>query len=546
MKIELTNEQKNAIDHPGHMVLTACPGSGKTAVIIERIINDLSSCNDYQGVIAISYTNKASDELKKRCGKYLSNIKSSFFGTMDKFYLTEIIYKYISHLWGKVETINTIKLDALSIDWQKYLSEYCDMKSICADIGNYDFSKMQNLYLKGFIVLEFVPLLAYYILIKSLACNRCFSSKYISLYVDEYQDAGYVQHAIFLYLSSLSIRSTAVGDVDQAIYSYAGRSSEYLIELTGKGSGFEPFKLTLNHRSHSSIVNYASRLIDKGCPLLKSEGNFVERICINGNQSQIASWIDSQIEGIKVRFKIKKESEIAILLATNGSVSMISNLVKTKSRAYLDDSLSKISGDTSALIKYLMMYRYNNNATAQGIIDGTKNKILSKLEMKSLRRSIGNVRTVEYENLIPAIRAVIKELTGCEIYSNHIDAINEIIASKMMINNYLPVRDDELQIMTLHKSKGLEFDYVFHLDLYDWILPRREFIKGSYDEVFTNYEQCLNLHYVGITRAKKCVVLVNSSERYNFQNELKKARPSQFLSLDGLKGLYTELIYNSN
>jgi len=57
--------------------------------------------------------------------------------------------------------------------------------------------------------------------------------------------------------------------------------------------------------------------------------------------------------------------------------------------------------------------------------------------------------------------------------------------------------------MTLHKSKGLEFDVVLHLDLYDWVSPIREYVKGSYNVVFQNEQQCLNLHYVGVTRARK-------------------------------------------
>ena len=62
-----TEEQKNAIDYSQSMVIIAKPGSGKTFVISEKIRNILPALPDYKGVIAISYTNKASDELK--CGK---------------------------------------------------------------------------------------------------------------------------------------------------------------------------------------------------------------------------------------------------------------------------------------------------------------------------------------------------------------------------------------------------------------------------------------------------------------------------------------------
>ena len=69
--------------------------------------------------------------------------------------------------------------------------------------------------------------------------------------------------------------------------------------------------------------------------------------------------------------------------------------------------------------------------------------------------------------------------------------------------SFLPPADNEIQLLTLHKAKGLEFDIVFHLNLYQWILPQ---YKGD-------YSQDLNLHYVGITRAKKCCVLCTSTHR---------------------------------
>jgi len=55
-----TAEQKKAIDYPGSMVIIAKPGSGKTFVIAEKIRSILPVLPDYRGVIAISYTNKAS------------------------------------------------------------------------------------------------------------------------------------------------------------------------------------------------------------------------------------------------------------------------------------------------------------------------------------------------------------------------------------------------------------------------------------------------------------------------------------------------------
>ena len=80
----------------GNTVVMASPGSGKTFVIsekIKKILGDDALLN-YQGVIAISYTRKASGNLKRRTlvdGVYSKN---SFFGTIDSFCLTQIVLPF--------------------------------------------------------------------------------------------------------------------------------------------------------------------------------------------------------------------------------------------------------------------------------------------------------------------------------------------------------------------------------------------------------------------------------------------------------------------
>ena len=89
-----TNEQVEIIEEQGNLVVTAKPGSGKTYTIVEKIIDISKNLLSYQGVIAISFTRKASQELELRYKR--KNIESSnhFFGTIDKFYISEIIIPF--------------------------------------------------------------------------------------------------------------------------------------------------------------------------------------------------------------------------------------------------------------------------------------------------------------------------------------------------------------------------------------------------------------------------------------------------------------------
>ena len=103
---------------------------------------------------------------------------------------------------------------------------------------------------------------------------------------------------------------------------------------------------------------------------------------------------------------------------------------------------------------------------------------------------------------------------------------------------------NEIQVMTLHKSKGLEFDVVFHLNMSDWELPTKKVEKNDFNNpLYPNWNQDLNLHYVGITRARKACFLVRGTKRTNFNGILKNAKDSEFLGIHGLDLMRKEILY---
>lgn len=77
-------------------------------------------------------------------------------------------------------------------------------------------------------------------------------------------------------------------------------------------------------------------------------------------------------------------------------------------------------------------------------------------------------------------------------------------------------------------SKGLEFNIVFHMDMYKWIIPNEYGDESS-------VQQDLNLHYVGLTRAKDACYIMNGTARFRSKkNDYIFAEPSSFLSKPGL------------
>jgi len=111
-----------------------------------------------------------------------------------------------------------------------------------------------------------------------------------------------------------------------------------------------------------------------------------------------------------------------------------------------------------------------------------------------------------------------------------VEKLVDVLGDENQLTAFIPPKPDEIQIMTLHKSKGLEFDIVFHLNLYEYILPQ---YNGD-------YSQDLNLHYVGITRAKKACVLCTSSRRHTKSGK-SAANPSEFLTLNDVHQLRVDI-----
>ena len=106
--------------------------------------------------------------------------------------------------------------------------------------------------------------------------------------------------------------------------------------------------------------------------------------------------------------------------------------------------------------------------------------------------------------------------------------LHSVLTDAGMLQSYVPAADHEINIMTLHKSKGLEFNIVFHMDMYKYIISDD---WGDADEI----AQMLNLHYVGVTRSIDVCYIMNGTSRYRRKyNDFVNAYPSAFLSKPGL------------
>jgi len=528
-----TKEQSVIIEETNSCVVIAKPGSGKTFTLSKKIKKILPDLPDFKGVIAISYTNKASDELKHRSLDGGLDKKGSFFGTIDKFFVSEIILPFGKYVFGNskssVEIFNSRLEQFVQLQDDKRVTSLLEIGYSRLETKHIEWIK--NKYHSGIIFLELIGIMSMYIFDNSIACKNYLKARYSHIIIDEYQDSGKEQHEMFLRLKQLGLCAIAVGDGDQSIFGFAKKDSRYLLELAQiKDRSLKLFSLNKNHRSHSSIINYSNAFLNSGAILLPEEEIRVFEKRIIGNQFDIAKWIDSNISKILNTYGVNNENQVGILVRGDTTGKILNNNLLTNHKYFQNTPLDNDSNIWSQLFKEVLNVVFDKNSIKYELVEkyidinsepsDAKNalQILNKIK-NDVSSTPLNIQYYEKELIELATILIPNGENG-----KSIELLNMVLSNYEYIISYIPAKSSEVQIMSIHKSKGLEFDIVFHLDLYQYILPayKGDIIQDS------------NLHYVGITRAKKALFLIWSTERFNGSGDRKRGIKSDFLVKENL------------
>lgn len=522
-----TEQQITAIRTQANMVVIAVPGSGKTYVLSEKIRAVLPTLPHYKGVVAISFTNKASAELEKRSLRDGMLKGSSFFGTIDSFYVTEIIFPFGRHIFGEPGTdllVEAIDKVGVSDNVTEAIREADD-----GIITNSFVTSMGRLYVEGKVLLEAIGCLASHIFEQSSACRRYLKARFSHIFIDEYQDCGIWQHRLFMGMVDLGITGVVVGDVNQSIFAFAKRDSRYLTELTQREQRFSTFPLTRNHRSHQSIVNYATRLLSASAHSDPVDEIRVFEKLVKGSEVEIASWLKSSIPEFARSYDIAR-NQIAILVKSQRTSDLIHQYIDLPHKQVITTPLDQDSSLWGGLFRCVLTWAFSDEATKYELVEAYLNvdfQLVTVQRMMSLLREIEKLAATNPDVLkehLSLFTDIAKLVFPRAYNASTLGSLKAVLSDRDRLNSFVPPKSDEVQIMTLHRSKGLEFDVVFHLDLYRWILP-------MYNGDFI---QDLNLHYVGITRAKHACILCTSTERHRSNGDKVSAENSEFLTRNGL------------
>ncbi|EAI9907818.1 ATP-dependent helicase [Campylobacter upsaliensis] len=401
---------------------------------------------------------------------------------------------------------------------------------------------------------------------------------YRYIMVDEYQDTNFLQHQILKSLCKSHENLCVVGDDDQSIYSWRGAKVENILNFQNEFENVKLVKLEQNYRSVGTILKAANELISHNQKRLgktlictKDEGEEIE-ICACEDERDESIMVAKKIKSL-LKQGVKAD-EIAVLFRVNALSRALEEALMKEQIPYL--LLSGMRFYERAEIKDLIAYlRLINNLeddfSFKRIINRPKRGFgevaLQKLENHALKHQISlfealcnlegsgafsqklqnelcdfveNIKSLrELSNLKDLIDGLDEKFKFKDYYEKQNDDedkianINEFCASlKDRINNenienletilseisLLSEQDkanNGICIMSVHTSKGLEFDYVFVIGL------EMGFFPVGYD----NIEEERRLAYVAFTRAKKrlCLSYVNSRFHQGSRAYLQKS-----------------------
>lgn len=472
------------------IVVSASAGSGKTTIMVKKMGIEMGKIQDHRTIAAITFTVKATGEIKKKAGK---QIKEPFVVmTNDSFIENEIIRPFIIDAFGKdyrkdysVEYGKRYKFEDFSTGLEQL--------KIDNVLGSFEDNKHNFNFRLAFNILE-----------KSIAAQEYMKSKYATIFIDEYQDSDYDMHRFFMKLKNdLNIKLFIVGDSKQAIYLWRGAMSNIFDLL--KEESFNYYELVTNFRCDKEIENYANLFHNP--KYFTVPNKVVENVVFKEYNSFNSFYERSNFSGFGDVFNalikdnvIDLNKEITIIANFNKDAIKITDLLNAAGYNFVFIPKTPIDEGlpNGYLLKELALYTKNSTYSIYDFIERTDidERKQTRIEINSI---ISCLKKAEYK--IPEkISIVIKKLGD---YLGILFTEEEIIkfCESMCNSDYdmaFRLTEEKYKVMTVFASKGLEFEQV---------LSFARYYKIYRDENVQN-------HYVCVTRAKNKFLMFIDNEDY--------------------------------
>ncbi|MBQ3795608.1 MAG: ATP-dependent helicase [Butyrivibrio sp.] len=444
--------------------------------------------------------------------------------------------------------------------------EDCELNSTIKDGFKYIFEEYNN-SLEEFNIIDFDDMLlrCYSLLNSEPEVLKTWQNRFRYILIDEYQDINLIQYKIIRLLCE-SNNLFVVGDDDQSIYGFRGSDPSIMLKFEGEFEGIKPkiINLDTNYRCGKKILDNALLLIEENSVRFKKKlhadlsngmGYLLPRRYQNKRQ---------QTEAILYFLKSHQNDldKIAFIFRTNQeAISLANELKKAGIPTNLQDNAKNFA--MSPAVKLCMDYlsfscidkrrefffRIMNKPLRYISRECVPDEYVNEFKVKNYYR--GNQDKLrEIDKLFKQINIIAKmrpslsvrflrnEVGIDKLYPGEIDALNEMSEMAMtlpdnraLIEKITALRSEDenlkkspkakgncLKLLTMHGSKGLEFDIVWLPNLNEGIIPSRSSVTSL------QIEEERRMLYVGMTRAKTALIM-----SYLTGNEENPMLPSRFL-----------------
>lgn len=611
-QIRLSMAQMRVVEFgDGPLLVVAGPGSGKTRVLTERVRRLLTETKGHFRVLAITFTNKAANELTERL-KDLGDLRQrAFIGTLHSFCLEMLAERGkpvgvagLPQIFELPQDRRQVMLEAATADpvLAHELANAGDARQRDRRIGDWlravAFAKTHPIThpvpedpLEGRILEAYnaglrasggydfddLLLLAYRLLTENPKVADFYRRLFRYICVDEAQDLNEAQYAVLESLCGDDFKNVMmVGDPKQSIYGFNASGPEYM-QLFVSEFGAQCIELTENFRSSKSIVEAAkalepsyvvagqlpirgaarvlvgsdekdeanlvvdeiSRLIANGHPDI--EGAITPAKCAILGRTQytlLATEAALKERGIPFYKRLsavhENESDIvedfqlALRLAANPRDKLhLATLAKRWALSLGADAILQASDDVFAYLRQVA--GGDPTARCQAVIEAVES-VTNKSSRLDLMPAINILQ--KYADAQPQLerRAVYDDtaviLGEWDQYLRSGSSSRSIAGflSQMALGTTQQINRDGVALLTVHSSKGLEFDVVFLVGMAEGVFPDYR-AEGKQKEM----EEERRNAFVAVTRSKRLLYLSYPSSRQMPWGDVWKAKPSRFL-----------------
>lgn len=373
----LNPPQKQAVTHiSGPLLILAGAGSGKTRVITHRIGHLIRSCDVFPAaILAVTFTNKASGEMRDRVQKLLGEPDPGRLPRVSTFHsfcvralrrdgarLADIrpgftttfnIYDDDDQLAQIKQIYRSLGLDEKFMQYRAALSRISQAKS--AKETPQDFykqttdprmSRLAVIYeqyeerLRNSNALDFDDLLleAVRLLSYDSDLRRRYNDHIEYLMIDEYQDTNRTQYELMRLLSAKRRNVAVVGDEDQSIYSWRGADIRNILDFETDFPDAAVIRLEQNYRSTKNILSAAGAVVENNT---QRKGKTLWTASGEGEKITLYEGLDAENEALYVADQIDKrlaanpDEQVAILYRTNFQSRQIEEALRRYHRPYI-------------------------------------------------------------------------------------------------------------------------------------------------------------------------------------------------------------------